>query len=122
MIVTREPLQFTPPLLNVGDLRQQVTFQKKTVTSQDSYGQDVFTWTTQFTAWCEVRALVGREIEASRSLHAEAKFKLRTHYPPVTVERAWRGVMGTRVLDILDAEDPTGQRRELVMHAREFTE
>ena len=108
------------PALNPGDLRQQVTFQELVVASQDTYGQDVGTWTTRCTLWCEVRALVGREIEAARQRHAEAKFKLRTHYPPVTIGRAWRAVMGTRVLDILDAEDPSGCRREIVMYAREL--
>jgi head-tail adaptor len=67
-----------------------------------------------------VRALVGREIEAARQRHAEANFKLRTHYPPVVIQRAWRALMGARVLDITDAEDPDGCRREYVMYAREF--
>jgi SPP1 family predicted phage head-tail adaptor len=110
------------PALNPGDLRTQVTFQELVVASQDAYGQNVGTWTTRCTLWCEVRALVGREIEAARSRHAEAKFKLRTHYPPVTIEREWRAVMGTRILDIIDAEDPTGERREIVITAKEWVE
>lgn len=123
MIVTTPLPRHEPIGLNPGDLRTQVQFQSKTVSSQDSAGQDVFTWTTQFTAWCEVRALVGREIEAARQLNAEAKFKIRTHFPTtVTIQRAWRAVMGTRILDIIDAEDPTGERREIVVTAKEWTE
>jgi SPP1 family predicted phage head-tail adaptor len=111
------------PAFNPREFRTQVQFQAKAVTSQDSYGQDVFTWVTQFTAWCEVRALVGREIEAARQLNAEAKFKIRTHFPTtVTVKREWRAVMGTRILNIIDAEDPTGERRELVITASEWVE
>jgi SPP1 family predicted phage head-tail adaptor len=108
--------------LNPGDLRTQVQFQAPTVASQDSAGQNVTTWVTQFTAWCQVTALVGREIEVARQLNAEAKFKLRLHFPPVTVEREWRAVMGTRALNIIDAEDPTGERRELVVTAKEWVE
>lgn len=108
--------------LNPGDLRTQVTFQEFVSTSQDSQGQPVGAWVTRCTLWCEVRALVGREIEAARQLHAEAKLKIRTHYPTVTIKRSWRALTGTRILDITDAEDPTGRRRELVIFAREFVE
>jgi hypothetical protein len=38
----------------------------------------------------------------------------------VTIQRAWRALMNGRILDILDAEDPSGCRREIVMYAKEF--
>ena len=65
--------------LNVGDLRTHVTFQAKVVSGQDSYGQDVTTWATQLVAWCQIEALQGRELDAAQQIHAEARFRLRTH-------------------------------------------
>lgn len=108
--------------MNPGDLRTSVRIEQKTVTGQDSYGQDVFTWTTVATMWCDVRPLSGRELEAAQQLHAEARWKIRTHYPSVTIKRAMRAVIGTRTLDILDAEDPVGKRREFVMLAKEWVQ
>lgn len=109
-------------MLNPGNCRTSVTIQQKTVTSQDSYGQDVYTWTTVATLWCEMLPLSGRELDAAQQLHAEARWKLRTHYPSVAIQRAMRAVVGAQILDILDAEDPGGKRREFVMICKEWKE
>lgn len=108
--------------MNPGDLRTSVQIQEKTVTGQNSSGEDVFTWTTIATMWCQVLPLQGRELEAAQQIHAEARFKLRTHYPPATITRAMRAVIGGRILDILDAEDPGNKQREFVMIAKEWVE
>ena len=108
--------------LNPGDLRTQVQFQSKTVSGQNSSGEDIFTWIVQFTLWCEVLALQGRELEAAQQINANARWRIRSHFPPTPIGREWRAVMGTRVLDILDAEDPFGTRREFVVIAKEWVE
>jgi SPP1 family predicted phage head-tail adaptor len=108
--------------MNPGDLRTSVVIQQKTVTSRNSSGEDVFTWTTVATMWCRVRPLSGRELEAARQIHAEARLELKTHYPSVTIKRAMRAMIGTRILDILDAEDPVGKQREFVMLTKEWVE
>ncbi len=110
--------------MNTGDLRYSVQIEQKTITGQDSYGQDIYTWTVVATLWCEVRAMTGRELEAAQQLHAEARWKMQTHYPSVTIKREMRAVFGSppRVLDILDAEDPTGKRREMVLLLKGWTE
>ncbi len=107
---------------NPGDFRTQVTFQARTVTSQDSYGQDVFTWATQFTGWFSVTATEGREIEAAKQLNAEAKYRMVGHYPPVTIKREWRAVLEDRMLNVIDAGDAWGTRRWIVVQAKEWAE
>jgi SPP1 family predicted phage head-tail adaptor len=108
--------------MNPGDLRTSVVIQQKIVTSRNSSGEDVFTWTTVATLWCDVRPMSGRELEAAQQIHAEARWKIKTHYPSVTIKRAMRAVIGTRILDILDAEDPGNKEREFVMIAKEWVE
>ena len=106
--------------MNPGDLRTSVVIQQKTVSGQNSSGEDVFTWTTVATMWCQVLPLSGRELESAQQIHAEARFRIRTHYPSVTITRAMRAVIGARVLDILDAEDPGNKQREFIMLAKEW--
>ena len=108
--------------MNPGDLRTSVTIEQKTITGQNSSGEDVYTWSTVATMWCDVRPMSGRELEAAQQIHAEARWKIRTHYPSVTIKRAMRAMIGTRTLDILDAEDPVGKHREFVMIAKEWVE
>lgn len=106
--------------LDPGSLREQIVFQRA-VKTQDDIGQDVITWTDLLTMKMEVRAMQGRELESARQVWPEAQFKLRGWYPPTTIRREDRGLWGERVLDILDAEDPGGRRREIMMVARELT-
>ena len=104
--------------LDPGSLRNQITVQRCTKT-QNSYGEDVPTWSTLLTMNAEVRAMTGREMEVARQTAAEARFKIRSWNPPVTIRREDRIIWGDRTLDILDAEDPTGVGREIVILAKE---
>lgn len=107
--------------LNPGLLTDRLVIERA-AKSQNAYGEDVITWQPFMTLWCHVRALVGQEMQSVQQAWAEARFKIRTYYPPAEIRREDRAVWGSRVLDILDAEDPDGVRRELVIYAREFTE
>ena len=105
-----------------GILSDYLTFQRCTK-SQNAYGEDVLTWADYMHGHGNVRALMGREFEAVSQRWAEARFKIRL--PWVSgVQREDRILFGSpeRTLDILDAEDPDGQRRELVIYAREVVE
>lgn len=106
--------------LDPGSLREKIVF-RRAVKTQDDIGQDITTWTDLITMWMEVRAMQGRELEIARQTWPEAQFKLRGWYPSVVIHREDRALWGERVLDILDAEDPGGRRREIAMVAREFT-
>ena len=101
--------------------RQSVTIKQQTVTSQDSYGQDVFTWTTFWTGFLEIKAMSGREFWGAQQRWAEARFKCSGLFVS-GVTREMRIYWGDRVLNILDVEDPTGKRHHAVMYCKELTD
>ncbi|OFX13202.1 MAG: hypothetical protein A2Z18_11075 [Armatimonadetes bacterium RBG_16_58_9] len=109
--------------MRIGPYRHRITISRKTVSGQNSYGEDVSDYTTTAFGpfWAEVTALRGRELESARQTWAEARFRVRMrHQPGVTVRREDRITWGTRTLDILDAEDQAGRQREIVMYCREL--
>jgi head-tail adaptor len=110
--------------MRAGKLRHQVTITERNVTGEDSYGQDTLgVPTTIGTFRCELTALRGRELETAQQTWGDARFKIRMRYPSgITIKREHTATIGSRAFDILDAEDPTGRRRELIIYAKEFTE
>lgn len=107
--------------LDPGSLRDILVIQRVAKT-QNSYGEDVETWSDLMTLRAKVRAAQGRELESMQQTWAEARFKIRAPFPPVPIRREDKALWGTRTLDILDVEDPDGLRREIVIVAREFTQ
>ena len=108
-------------ILNSGLLRHRITWQQKSVSGQDSAGQDIFTWLPVVTTQCSVTALSGRELEFANELWAEARLRIEMHYVS-TIKREMRGVWGTRYLDVVDAEDPGGTRMVLQVIAKEWVQ
>lgn len=99
-----------------------VTFYRPTVTAQNSSGEDVVSNVQIGRAWVQIMALVGKELEIARQLWAEARFRLILDHPlnGYTLQRADIVTWGTRTLDILDAEDPDQQRRQVIVTAKEL--
>jgi SPP1 family predicted phage head-tail adaptor len=111
--------------MRAGTLRSSVIIQRKTVTGQDSRGADVIDWTTDVDGpfWANVEALQGRQLEAVQQTWAEARFRVTIRYQPgIAIARADRLLWGTRVLDILDAEEPDQRHRQVVMICKELVE
>ena len=108
--------------LSARDLRQRIVIGKRTVTGQDTFGNDTITYPTMGTFWALVEAMGGRELDAAMQRWAEARFKVRMHYNTYGIDRADRIYWGSRVLDILDIEDPFGDSRWLVAICKEFVE
>lgn len=113
--------------MRAGRLDQRVTIQHRTVTGQDSYGQDVVSWTASTSGpfWAEVAALEGRELANVQQKWAEARFRVTIRYQTgVTIRRrdriSWQSP--ERLLDILDAEDPNQARRKLIMICSELVD
>lgn len=106
--------------LDPGSMRDLLQIERP-VKTRNSFGEDVVTWTLVATVWANVRAMSGAEMERVQQRWALARFKVRTWYM-AGIEREYRILWGTRVLDILDAEDPGGLQRELVMTCQEFAE
>lgn len=109
--------------MRAGALRSRVTVQHRLVTSQDSRGQDVYSWTTITDGpfWAMIEALQGRQLEAAQQTWAEARFRVTIRYQPgVSINREDRLLWGSRILDILDVEDPDQRTRQIVMVCKEI--
>jgi len=111
--------------MRAGALRSRVTVQRKTITAQNSDGADVVDWTLDVDGpfWATIDALQGRQLEAMQQIWAEARFRVTIRYQEgVPIARADRLLWGTRILDILDAEDPDQRKRQVVMICKELVE
>lgn len=102
-----------PPLARTFRPRQQVTWQRKSVSGQDSFGQDVYTWTDVVSIMAQVTAetVAGREPKDQQQTWAEARYRvLHRHFPGLEREMRiyyWDGTVN-RYLDVIDVMDPDG--------------
>jgi SPP1 family predicted phage head-tail adaptor len=106
--------------MSAGARRQYVVIKQKTVTGQDSRGQDIYTWTTVATAWASINAISGREFAAVQQRWAEARFRFRIEPFIGNIGREMVIVWGSRMLNILDVEDPDGRRKAVEGYAAEL--
>lgn len=107
-----------------GQLRHTVTIQRVAKT-QNSYGEDLSTWSDigTFPAW--VYSLQGRELESMRQTWADARFGVdMRHQPEIVFRREDRvfWVENSEYLDVLDVQDPDGRKRSLHFICREFVQ
>lgn len=111
--------------LNPGLLRHRITWQRKVVSGQDSFGQDLYTWADVVTVSCQVKPLSGREMQSAQQRWAEAKYRITQHYV-AGMDRMERGAWYVdgeyRYLDVLDINDRAGTGRVLEITAKEWTE
>ncbi len=105
--------------MRAGDLRELVTIQRATATT-NSYGEPITSWSTLATVWCSVRMLSGREAlnAGANQVQAAANVDVRIYYRS-DVTAKMRALLVSRVLDIETVDDPDGRRRELRLMCRE---
>ena len=65
--------------MKAGPLRQRVTIQEKSA-SQNTYGEEVITWTDLATVWAAVEPLTGREFLEGKQITAEVSTRIRIRY------------------------------------------
>lgn len=109
-------------VLNPGLLRHQVQYVRQTVTSQNSYGEDVTTATTVLTCKARVVNLMGRELWAAQQRWGEARYKLVQHYSPglqVKDVIHWYVDGAVKTLDVLDVGDAGGNGRIQTIYAKD---
>lgn len=115
--------QFGAPL-NPGRLRHQITWQRQAVSTQNSFGDDVSSWTDVITCRANVRSLSGRELSAAQQLWAEAKYLIEQHYIPrlSTEDRiSWYIDGDVRLLDVIAIEDTVGTGMTHAVYAKDLT-
>ena len=115
-------MKFAAPV-NPGALgRHKAAIRRHPGRGVTGYGSTSIDWTAAPLLgyfWGSFEALQGRELEASEQRWAEARFRFRSHYI-AGVDREDRLEYAGRVFDIVDAEDPNGQRREIHLTLREL--
>jgi SPP1 family predicted phage head-tail adaptor len=103
--------------MRAGQLRHRLIIQSATVTQSDS-GEPVETWREFAEVWGGLRPLTQRERASVRQPFAEADYVVPLRYRNDLTPRM-RLVYGTRVFDILGADDPDDRGRELALYCRE---
>lgn len=106
--------------MSAGARRNLITIKHKTVTGKDSHGQAVFTLATTATVWAEIWPMSGTEMQKVDQRWAEARFRFRIQPYTEGIARDMTIFWGSRKLDIMDVEDPTGKRKMVEGYAREL--
>lgn len=65
--------------MQAGELRNRITIQKQ-VSTQDSFGQQVETWTDIATVWSNINPIAGREFFAAETVNSEITHKIRIRF------------------------------------------
>ena len=111
--------------LDPGRLRHQITYQRQTVSGQNTFGEDVVAWTNIVTLKAEVRSLAGRELYAVAQKWAEARYVIEHHYylglkPEDRI--SWYVDGEVKTLDVLDVQDGAGAGRVQKVIAKDHIE
>jgi len=103
--------------MRAGKLRQRVTIQTKTETTND-YGEPVESWANSATVWGELTPLLAGTREAfaqqSAQFQARVSWQCRLRWRELSPATNRLVVNGT-VYEITGAMDPDGRRHELVV-------
>ena len=106
-----------------GRLKERVLIQHKTITGQDSYGQNVesYTASTSGPYWAEFIEQGGREFYRLQQRFAEARAGFKIRFVGIVINREdriqWQN--RSRTFDIIGVDEPI-RKRELVIACREL--
>lgn len=104
--------------MRAGTLRQRVTIQAPTVTTNER-GAQTPGWSEVATVWADVRTPTGRERSGDNLTVATLSHVVTMRYR-AGVTAAHRLVWGDRVLSLVATPDPDNRRRVLVCQCQEI--
>jgi SPP1 family predicted phage head-tail adaptor len=84
--------------VRTGALNRRITIQTRS-TSQDSWGQQVTTWTDAISCWAQVEPLEGRELQMAMAINVSISHRITILYRS-SVTAAQRVVYQGRILNI----------------------
>ena len=86
-------------MVNAGEINKRITI-KTQVLTQNSYGEEIITWSNFCTVWAKITSSSGKEFYAVQKLNPEttALFKIRYRSG---LDTSMRIYYGTRIFDIL---------------------
>lgn len=73
--------------MGAGELRNYVSIQKPTVT-QNSYGEQVVSWTTDSKCWADISPLSGREYFSAQQVQSGVTHRVRIWYQTLSASTA----------------------------------
>jgi head-tail adaptor len=106
-----------------GSLRHIISVTSPTISSQNSYGEDVITNTTVGTFHCHVQPNSGMESESAGQRWAHHLYDIRMRRQPgivftTAMKITWDSANGDVVMDILEVQDPAEGEPWIRMLAR----
>jgi head-tail adaptor len=114
-------------VLNPGELRHQITYQRRNVAGQNAIGEDVLgtpAWSIVSTCRARVVAEGGRELTLARVRFAEAEYVIRHQYVAglsTDLRISWYVAGQVKTLDVLHIADDNGLGRTLTVFAKDFS-
>lgn len=112
-------------ILNPGILRHQITWQRKAVTGQNSFGEATYTWADVVTCRAQMKQMQGREFEAAQQRWPDARYQIiQHHYAGLDSEMriSWYVDGAVLTLDVLDIADRPGTGRYQIITAKDHQE
>jgi SPP1 family predicted phage head-tail adaptor len=103
--------------LRAGRLRHRLVLKSKTIT-QNAYGEEVESYTTEATVWGAIEPLTGREYNAAQYIQAEEKTRIVIRYY-AGIDTSWRIVHGSVWYDIGAVMNDNTRDRMMVLMVRE---
>lgn len=68
-------------LLRSGELNRRIRLQQRNA-AQDSYGEQLLTWSDVTTLWAAIEPLAGRELELAQKVSSEVTHRISLRYQP----------------------------------------
>lgn len=108
--------------IEIGKLNRRIQIQRKAGVLDD-YGQESLIWTKVADCWASIKPISGREklraMAQESTLICTVAIRYAVALMPPTTADAWRIVYGTRILEILAAQDFEEARRFIIFDCQE---
>lgn len=99
--------------------RHEITI-KQPGTTQNSFGEQIETWSDVVTCKASIEPLIGREFYAAKQINSEISVKIRIrHSSSHQIKPNMIAVYGTRIFEIISVSNYKEQNRETLLMCKE---
>ena len=110
--------------MRAGDLRKRIQLQRRS-SAQDSYGQQLTTWSTILTTWARIESVSGAQLERARSIYNQTSHQVtvrwRQTFSDIRVVGSYRITYAGRIFDVGASLNTDERNREVVLYCSEGT-
>ena len=108
--------------ISAGTLNKRITIQQQ-ISSVDSYGQPVSTWTDVATVWASIEPSVGRELMAAQAVSLDQPTTIVIRWQPLFASpkavAAMRVVYNSRIFNLHSIQNESERNAVLTLLASE---